>query len=320
MSLRKTVHFLICIGGLLAALCLANRPRFWWQELFCGAALCWLPLALLALIYLIHSVWANRSARTWLSFGAIWCYVYAVVHTAIILAPYLHYKRWSKAFSSPTNQMSALWSECPINPDSSVELQRQIGRLEPSVLIILGGLSADLSSSVFLNRYPYTARTSSVEKGGILLISKSPFGPPRADDLGIEAFPGGVFVLQKEGSAAIEIGVMRLERSISSEVFERNRVTSRRLASLMRNSDEPRLVVAQFGTTPFSQLMAIYPKQARLRSLMFGMELSKMFEIAWPALVSPGSNIFVSRDFTRQTLELIHLPGCQSPLIFFRVV
>jgi hypothetical protein len=138
--------------------------------------------------------------------------------------------------------------------------------------------------------------------------------------LGIEAFPGGVFVLQQEGSAAIEIGVMRLERSISSEVFERNRVTSRRLASLMRNSDEPRLVVAQFGTTPFSQLMAIYPKQARLRSLMFGMELSKMFEIAWPALVSPGSNIFVSRDFTRQTLELIHLPGCQSPLIFFRVV
>lgn len=320
MSFRQVRYCLVCFGGFIAALCVANRPRFWWQEVFCSAALYWLPLALLSMLYLVRLVLVSWPSRSLLVLGAICCYAYVVIHTVVILAPYLFYERWPQLSSSPPlKELSGVWIECLSDPRSAGEIEQLIERNDPTIVFLGGNSTADVVSTDTMKRYPHMARTSSTGQGSILLLSKIPFGLPVADDLGIEAFPGGVFVLEPEGEAPVEIGVMSMEPSTSQDVFERNRITSRRLASLMRNSHAPRLVVAQFNTTPFSQQMAIYPEQARLRSLMFGTGLGEFLGTSSPFVAAPTSNVFVSRNFVRNTFERVHLKSCKHPGLSFTI-
>jgi hypothetical protein len=313
------LRLLVCFGGILAALCVANRPRFWWQELFCSAALLWLPLALLALLYLVRLVLMSRPSRSLLTLGAIGCYGYIVTHTVLILAPYLTYDRWPQFSGLPTKELSGLWIECPPDAGSPGDIERLIGRIDPTIVILGDGSTADQLSVDTVKRYPHRMHTSSMEQGNIVLLSQIPFGSQVAEDLGIEAFPGGVFVLQPEGMLPVEVGVMTMKPSTSQDIFERNRITSRRLASLMRNSHAPRLVAAQFNTTPFSPLMSIYPEQARLRSLMFGMGLQTLWGFERAPFAGATSNVFVSRDFVRQAFERIRIPECTHPALSFVV-
>jgi hypothetical protein len=319
INFRRVVHTLVCLFGFLAALCLANRPRYWWQELFCSFALYWYPFALVALVWLLRAICRRGGERSWISAAALCCYAYISVYVIVITAPYFFYNKWQIARSDGGEALSGLWIECGSNRDTSSEIERLIERRDPTIVLISGVSSLELLEIDSLSRFVHRTRSASDEKGGLRLFSRLPFGLHITDNLGIEAFPGGVFVLEPQGMIPIEVGVMTLDRSTSQSIFERNRVTARRLASLMRNSHAPRVVVAQFGTTPFSQLMNLYAEQTRMRSLMFGIGLHKTFDMENPLVAVTDSNVFVSRDLTREVFERIHLPQCKRAALFFRI-
>lgn len=241
----------------------------------------------------------------------------------VILAPYLYYEKWPENLLPLPDihgqELSFLWIEGRPEPGQIDDLPDILERITPNVVIVSGYRGVDLQRVSDLNDYPFQQRTASDEHGGIELFSKIPFGPKVTDTLGIAALPGGVFVLQPRASEAVEIGVLALKRSTSQELFERNRVTARRLSSLMRNSSAPRIVVGQFGTTPFSQLMAVYPQQARLRSLMFGIGLHKTFDMENPLIALTDSNVFVSADFGRRGFERIKRARQGHAALSFRI-
>jgi hypothetical protein len=317
--------FVVYPAGLFAALCVANRPRFWWQEIFCSLALYWLPLAVLATAWLLWSSYARASQlrssiASWLLWGAIVCYGYVIVSMGSVLAPYLWYSRWYQPPNQDTPVISGLWIDGWSTRDRLSDLREVLSRTEPMVVMVSGefaGLEQSLDPLKFL---PYRARTSSAENGGISIFSAIPIGAEKIDHLGVEAFPGGVFSLYPPGGRSIELGVMALVRSTTQEQFERNRITARRLSSVMRSSRAPLIVAAQFSTTPFSPFMAVYSEQVRLRSIMFGLGLYKTFNMENPVVISTDSNIFVSQDFSRVSFERIYLPMRERAALFFRVL
>jgi hypothetical protein len=322
--LASVLRLLLCLAGYVAALCVANRPRFWWQELFASLALYWLPLAAIAFAWLARFVFSQplkvtRGAASWGVLGALGCYGYVIVFMGCKLAPYLFYDRWPAQVSQGSATVSGLWIDQWGRGDSISALQALVTRKAPMVLMVSGENSAVELLGAMTERFPNQVRTQCTDGDVISVFSQLPFGAQQFDNLGVEAFPGGVFSLQVHDGRQIELGVMALSRSTSQELFERNRITARRLSSLMRNSREPRIVAAQFSTTPFSQLMALYPEQARLRSLMFGAGLHKTFNMEHPFVITTDSNIFVSRDFARLSFEAITIPERERTALFFRV-
>lgn len=313
----------LCLAGVLAALCVANRPRFWWQELFCSLALYWLPPAIIAGTWLVRKAFSRAahpgsSTVSCLLWGGVVCYGYVIFSMGSVLMPYLWPSRWAPLTNEDSTIISGLWIDGWSSRDTFSDLRELISRMDPMVVMVSGELAVSERSGDMLRRLPYQARTASSENGGISIFSAVPI---RAEhiDLGIEAFPGGIFSLSVPGRQSVELGVMALARSTSQELFERNRITARRLSSLMRSSKEPRIVAAQFGAAPFSQLMAVYSEQVRLRSLMCGLGLRKTFNMENPLVITTDSNIFVSRDFSRLSFERIHIPMRERAVLSFRV-
>ena len=92
--------------------------------------------------------------------------------------------------------------------------------------------------------------------------------------------------------------------------FERNRISARRLASYMRNSEATRLVVGSFYATPFSQLSSVFTSQARLRSLWYGKGMVKTYDMNHTFSRFTFSHGFVSRDIRPRRVERVEVPGC----------
>lgn len=309
---------LACSIGYMLALCVANRPRFWWQEALCSHTLYWMPLALIAFGGLVIFNCRRRAPLVRVvSLLAVGCYGYVITSAAATLLPYASFHQWPEVSDERAFTVSGIWVDEWSQSDRSTELERIITEKGPTLVMVSGEFSPALLTTAIAQRFPHQARTESVERGGITILSSLPFRPDPIDELGIEAFPGGLFILEPPNHAAIELGVMTLERSTSQEVFERNRITSRRLSSLMRNSHQPRIVAAQFSTTPFSQLMGVYPRQARLRSVMYGLGLFATFRETSGRPAAPQSNIFISRDFARKNFERIDLAGPRRDALFF---
>jgi hypothetical protein len=315
---------LVCLSGFFGALCVANRPRFWWQEIFCSLALYWLPLAVLAIVWLTRISHARAThlrcrIAPWILWGAIVCYGYMIVSMGSVLAPYLWYSRWPQPPNQDAPIISGLWIDGWSTRDTLSDLREVLLRTKPMVVMVSGDFAGLEPSLDVLKFLPYRARTSSAENGGISIFSAIPIGAEHIDHLGVEAFPGGVFSLYPPGGRSIELGVMALVRSTSQEQFERNRITARRLSSVMRSSRAPRIVAAQFSTSPFSPFVGVYSEQVRLRSVMFGLGLYKTFNMENPFVMTTDNNIFVSQDFSRVSFERIHLPMRERAALFFKV-
>jgi hypothetical protein len=245
-----------------------------------------------------------------LAFG---CYTYCVVFAVSCLWPYAHFRGFNHSSDERGFSLSGLWIDRWSPHERLVDVQQLILRRKPTLVVFSGYLSEGLDD------YAHRAVTASLENGGIRILSQIPIASQQIDQLGLESFPGGVFTLQPPSGPAIEVGVMALKPSMSQEIFERNRITARRLSSLMRNSSAPRLVAAEFATTPFSSFVSVYSEQAKLRSLMFGQGLLKTFNLESPLALSNDSNVFVSRDLEPVVFERIILPGRARSVLYFEV-
>lgn len=315
---RRVRAWLIMSVSVFLALAFANRPRFWWQECLCNSVTYWFaPLCLLFL-------WCLRGAvRTRFRGLPLAVALLAQLYVCIVVAkqarPYLVFNRWPQIEAASTTPLSILYLDDWSGESSSERVREVVGRLHPSIVVASGHRVVELASVLSQAQYPYHAQTPVSADGEIRVFSSYPLEAERIEGLGMEAYPGGTVGVRVADTKVVELGTLALAPSFSTEQFERNRVSTRRLASLMRNSDATRIVVANFNATPFSQFASIYVEQARMRSVFFGRGLKKTYDMQSKLVALSLSNALVSRDVQPLVVERIEIPGRSRAGIFFSV-
>jgi hypothetical protein len=302
--------------GIMFGLAVANRPRFWWQELFQNYTLVWVFPALLAVYALLQNM--RRTGRfSWVTVLVVIAYLYAVLQMVHRVRRYIHFAHWAVP-QSATVSVSGVWIDSFSSAAESEVLTQIVSRYSPTLVMVHSeGLGSSLLDVPPLAKYPFHASTAPSADGTITVFSKLPFTTPQMTDLGFEALPGGLITLKLSQGQALELGVLALTRSVDTASFERNRITSRRLSSLMRNSSAHRIVVGNFNSTPFSMLSSIYNEQAGMHSLVFGGSFAQVFSALSGFSSSGGRNVFVARDCGKERFEFIKVPHRAAPIILF---
>jgi hypothetical protein len=305
--------------GVFFALCVANRPRFWWQELFCSFAIWWLPLACLAFCYLLQII-VRRASR---SFLFLWLGVlahgYAISFMGLKALPYVYYNSWSAVDLENDRRVTGLWIDDWNQERNTSDLERLIHQHRADLLMI-AGRNLEVVRYKFRDlSFPHSACVDSVDEKSICVASIFAISLQGISNLGVNALPGGVFAISLGGGVEFQLGVINLERSLSRDIFERIRVTARRLSSIMRDSDGLRIVAGQFSASPFSQLVSVYSEQARMSSLMFGK--SKLSSTGWagPSIANAGRNVFVSKGLAPIKLSSFKASAGIGEALWFEV-
>jgi hypothetical protein len=221
--------------------------------------------------------------------------------------PYFYFANWRVANSSQTEYLTGIWVDDWSGVDKTSAIEQLVFSYKPDLFLVSGQKTGDLKGILRRGHFRDIAYVDSVEDRSFVLASTRTILPIKFPNLGVMAWSGGVFSILLDQEREFQIGVMNLEPSINKENFERNRVTARRLSSIMRDSSLSRLVAARFNTTPFSQFVSVYTEQAGMNSLMFGER------------VMPTSNILISRDLGRQGIKRIVDSGGDGDAFWFKI-
>jgi hypothetical protein len=176
----------------------------------------------------------------------------------------------------------------------------------PEVAVIVGAAR----ESFLAAGYGLANRRDFDERGEITVLTSLHIEDRGVPNLGFNARSGGVVGLKLPSGFTIDLGVISLRPSTARNEFERNRISARRLASYMRNSEATRLVLGNFYATPFSQLASVFTSQARLRSLWYGKGMLKTYDMNHVLSHFTFSHGFVSRDMRPGRVDRLKLPGC----------
>lgn len=318
MFRRLAAFFITVLPSVVLALFFLNRPRFWWQETVCNLALYWIAPLCMSLIFCLCRL-SRLRFKSFTFCLALLTHAYVLNSTVRTVSPYLVFNYWKSLDSEETASLRALYIDHWTDIDNASTCLSVVETYKPAIIVISGD-TRNLSSNHFPdtpNRF--TIHGSYPQDGTIEVFSSLPVSDRGIHDLGINALPGGVATVRVSPQKTIDIGMLTLEPSFSTEQFERNRVSSRRLASLMRNSAATRVVMATFNATPFSQLTSMYIDQARLRSVMFGRGMFKTYDMRNPWASFAVSNILVSRDVEPIKVERIACPDRPHALWFFEI-
>lgn len=135
------------------------------------------------------------------------------------------------------------------------------GSFQADVVVFVGGVPPDLSDI-----FPYKVGTPPVAAlEGFVVYSRLKLADSPTTELGVDALPGAYVGLTNPQGGEVQLGMLALQDGWSEQHFARNKVSSRRLATLVRNSTEPRLVLGSRFGPPFSGLTELYSREARLR-------------------------------------------------------
>jgi len=229
-------------------------------------------------------------------------------------APFLRYDRWDEAVPPVAQRLRLLFvDDCGITPPQARGL---LDGYYPDVLVVSGTPRETFLASA--GRFTY--RREFGGHAGVLVISSLELLDPDVSNLGINSRPGGVVAVKLPSGALISLGVINLSPAFNQRDFERNRVSARRLASVMRNSDSTRLVIGDFYATPLSQFVSVFTEQARLRSLWYGQGIVKTYDMRRMLSHFTLSHALVSRDLRPAKVERVSIPECSRAGIFTELV
>lgn len=309
MSMTTVLRLTSTIVSVLVALCFLNRPRFWWQQIVCDISLYLLPLLACLCLYSLRRLFQERRGRALAIAGAL-SSGYSVYLILSALMPYLWFDRWHVEVSPSAERLRLLFvDDCDIGETQSREL---LDSYQPHVAVVIGGAREAFLASTerFVYRRDFDGAT------GVLVKSSLPLEDPNVSNLGINARPGGVLGVRLSRGKLIDMGVINLSPAFNQGDFERNRVSARRLASVMRNSDSTRLVIGNFYATPLSQFVSVFTEQARLRSVWYDHGLVKTYDMRSFFARFTLSHALISRDLAPARVERLTIPGCAHAGIF----
>jgi hypothetical protein len=215
--------------------------------------------------------------------------------------PYLYAapKRYSSlSYSLPTRiallDLTERGEEASLDALSFAEIE------SPDVLIVARFTETPLPSGV-RSWYPHVLVSSTTSGRTVEIFSKAPSHPPERTEYGYGALPGVLGSFETPDGVLFQLGAFDLMLSSSQDSFNKSRLTSRRLASALKYSAEPRIVVGAFRASVTSQLVNMYSDQLKLRSIFFDGGLSRL----WRCLVG---SIALSQNlnaFTAKNIELL---------------
>lgn len=297
----------------LVALCFLNRPRFWWQESICNLSLYLVPLLIASLILNVRRLWGGHLTRLVAALGTLtsaFC-LYTIISVSV---PFFWYPKWSSTEPASAGTLRLVFiDDCHLSQSQAHEI---LVTRTPHVVVVIGS-----AREVFLAEGSSLASRSDFgDEAEVTVLTSLDARERDVPNLGFRAMPGGVIGLKLSSGVTVDLGVIGLRPSTTQSEFERNRISARRLASYMRNSDATRLVVGSFYSTPFSQFVSVFTSQARMRSVWYGKGIVKTYDMNHAVSRFPFSHGLVSRDIKPVSVERFTIPGCSRAGLFFDLV
>ena len=304
IQIGRVVWFVVV---LIATLALFNYPRTWVQELISESALVWGPLCAVGMIVQLFRFPTAKFSL--FSVTLFTLQLMCVVRTVHIVVPYLYAA--PKAYppipyAEPIRFLMIDISEQTRSAHPEA-VDAIIDRENPSVVIILRYADVPVLSKSS-ERYPSRVSASLESDRTVEIFSKLSFRPPLRTEFGYGALPAVFGVLETGDGAHLQVGAIDLLPAYSQDAFVKSRLTSRRLASSLKYSTEPRMVVGAFRASITSQIVDMYVDQLRLRSVFFDSGISKLWELfTQSVLFQHNLNVFMARNI--QISDVVEMHG-----------
>lgn len=295
---RQLARFLWVAAICVATFAMYNYPRSWWQESLCATALVWTPLCVLGVC-----VELSRLARSGFSFGScmlLTLNVMCVVKTVTITRPYVYAPAKSYSTFEYSRPTRVVFVDVVGRDNWALShVANAIEEQNPDVVIATRYANTSLDKALS-ERYPHTLTSSVSSERVVEVFSKTPISSPVRTEYGYGALPGILGTLETSDGFRFQLGAMDLKTSSSQKMFNESRLTSRRLASALRYSVEPRIVVGAFRASITSQVVDMYVDQLKLRSIFFNSGLTRVSQAF-------GDSLHLSRNlnaFTARTIDV----------------
>jgi len=298
------VYLSLIVSG-VGAFCISNFPRAWWEEVVSSTAPVWCSFFVVILIVQLRNF--KIAPPSFLVALAIGCEVFCVASTIRAVWPYVYYRRSSDQTQVLTQPLSVMFIDHPSQEsgEGPPNVSRLIARLNPDLLVVLGDAGGAPTSVASEHGLRCLLASQGGSTGEITLCSRLPVMAEPDTDFGYGALPGVFGSLRVDRAVVLELGVLDLLPTWSQDSFGASRVTSRRLATLMKFSDNPRVVMGAFRSSPTSQIAKMYVEEVHLNSIFFDGGLTRLVSVMKSALgLGHGLGVFTARSIvTAKVLE-----------------
>lgn len=314
-SLVRSLWF-VCACFLLV--CHADHARFWWQELVCSFTLYWIPLVLLGLVAAVRGY--RKGTVSAVRFGlTLVVHLWLLLIVVGLLRPYVYFSKWPGVDKDRSIGLTVLVVPWFLR-ESGVEVFDQLLQRYRSDLVVITGLSnlAALRDSVG-NAFPFFMAFEDAQENKLLALSRYPINAISRMGSGFGGLPAMYGMIELPKQEMLELGVLSLSPIKDQESFEDNKLTARRMATLVRNSARHRMLIGSFFESPFSKNVSIFSRQGRLRSVMFGRGLHSTWDMHSTFLRMPADHAFVSRRIVVEEVELVDVQQSHHRGMFFKV-
>jgi hypothetical protein len=298
--------------------CQLNHGRFWWQELVCSFTLYWAPVVGVGLVVTLYRYKRNRR-------GLPLLLVMSTLHLSVLFIvvslarPHVYFGKWPSMVGKHVSQVGVLVAPFFDSETASARLDVLIHEYQPDVVVMMSNGNA-VQRTKESRMFPFVQEHTAQRGGGIAILSKFPFRETKRDGVGFGALPAMYEQLSLPDGSTLEFGALLLSPITNQSAFEDNKVTARRIVTLVRNSSRHRIVVGSFFGSPFSKIVSLYTRQGRLRSVMFGRGFRNTWDVQNPFLKLPADHAFVSRYIEVQDVRLLDVPTAHHRGIFFRAI
>jgi hypothetical protein len=286
-------------AAFLIILCYAlfTYPRVWWQDVVHGWSVALVPPLVVTLA--LHTVRLYRHGfQSLLVFAAV-IELACLVQVGWAVRPYVWYSAQSATRATHVATERFLLFDAASGPINLTAIHQVIESERPVLVVVLAAQNTDAVMSVW-NRYPYHLSSDVSYGGRVDIHSMFPFGEPTLRNLGIDAYPGCVSVVRVSPEVELEVAGFDLQVPRARLDFERSRVSARRVASIFRYSDYPRMVFGGFRMPPTAPPTTMYVEQLKLKSVLFTQGLFGLWEVTH-RLFDFASNINV---FTAKSIKV----------------
>lgn len=307
-SLTRTLWTALVV---VLAICHLNHPRLWIQDLLCSASLYWIPFVLGDLCRNLFRALKTRAIPA-LGIVLIIAEAYLVARVSSLAMPYI--------VPPPEPPLSAeplpvvLFSHTDFSPGGVAALVEAASARNPGLVVLVGEPAqldaAEAAIGASIGAFPSVFESPRRAGRAVRILSRWP-AEPGDTGLGAGALPG-LFVRLRVGDRAMPVlvGALDLLPAASQQDFFKSKVTSRRLATLMRYSREPRMVLGSFEATQFSPIVSMYTRQLRLRPAAAGHGIVRTYDAADPLIRLTLDHAFVSSAMYVSSFEVI--PGISA--------
>lgn len=293
------VAWLLVLTGL--AVCHLNHPRIWIQDLLCSVSLYWIPGVFAGFIAVLWRCFRSRSISLALLY-ALTVQGFLLCRVSALASPYVSFSRWASIEASEGADISMLLSHTDFAAAGAQRLHEEVSARAPAIVVLVGERAQLDRARETLPPFPFAAQS---EPRGVLVLSQFEPGQESRMSLGLDSLPGLFLSLRVPDAGPLLLGALDLIPAASQDDFFSSKVTSRRLATLLRYRSEPRVVAGNFSATPFAPLVNMYRRQLSMRSVMFGHGLFRTFDLEDPLVRLTLDNAFVSKDIAVEQFETI---------------